>query len=48
LAKESPGHILASADAVSNADEEERAHWTLGDSVTLRGHDEPTQLAMPV
>ncbi|MGO4444028.1 adenylate/guanylate cyclase domain-containing protein [Mycobacterium sp. 2YAF39] len=48
LAKDAPGHLLASSAAVSNADEDERAHWTLGDSVTLRGHDEPTQLALPV
>ncbi|MGZ8812545.1 MAG: adenylate/guanylate cyclase domain-containing protein [Mycobacterium sp.] len=48
LAKDSPGHLLACSDAVSNADETERAHWTLGDSVTLRGHAEPTRLALPV
>ena len=24
------------------------SHWTIGDTVTLRGHDEPTQLALPV
>jgi class 3 adenylate cyclase len=48
LAKDTPGHLLASSAAVSNADEDERAHWTLGDSVTLRGHDEPTRLALPV
>lgn len=48
LAKDSPGHLLASSDAVSNVGEAERAHWTLGDSVTLRGHDEPTRLALPV
>ncbi|MDG5483800.1 adenylate/guanylate cyclase domain-containing protein [Mycolicibacterium gadium] len=48
LAKDSPGHLLASSDAVSNVNEDERAHWTLGDSVTLRGHDEPTRLALPV
>ncbi|SEH70762.1 adenylate cyclase [Mycolicibacterium rutilum] len=47
LAKETPGHLLASADAVSAATESERGHWTLGDSVTLRGHDEPTRLALP-
>ena len=23
-------------------------HWSLGDTVTLRGHDEPTRLAVPV
>jgi adenylate cyclase len=48
LAKDTPGHLLASSAAVSNADEDERAQWTLGDSVTLRGHDEPTRLALPV
>jgi adenylate cyclase len=48
LAKNTPHRLLASSDAVSNADETERAHWTLGDSVTLRGHDEPTRLALPV
>jgi adenylate cyclase len=48
LAKDSPGHLLASSAAVANADEDERAHWTLGESVTLRGHDEPTRLALPV
>ncbi len=48
LAKEVPGHLLASSEAVANADEEERAHWNLGDSVTLRGYDEPTRLALPV
>ena len=48
LSKDTPGHLLASSDTVSNADEGERAHWTLGDTVTLRGHDEPTRLALPV
>jgi adenylate cyclase len=48
LAKDAPGHLLASSDAVATADEDERAHWTLGDSVTLRGLDEPTRLALPV
>jgi adenylate cyclase len=48
LSKDTPGHLLASSDAVSNADESERAHWTLGETVTLRGHDEPTRLALPV
>ena len=48
LAKDAPGHLLASSEAVSNADEDERAQWTLGDSVTLRGHNEPTRLALPV
>lgn len=47
LAKETPGHVLASADAISGAGESECAHWRLGDEVTLRGHDEPTRLALP-
>lgn len=48
LAKESPGHLLASSDAISGAGENESAHWTFGDEVTLRGHDEATRLALPV
>jgi adenylate cyclase len=48
LSKDTAGHLLASSEAVSNADEGERAHWTLGDTVTLRGHDEQTRLALPV
>jgi adenylate cyclase len=48
LAKSTPGHLLASSDAVANASETERQHWTFGDTVTLRGHDEPTRLALPV
>jgi adenylate cyclase len=48
LAKSTPGHLLASACTVENASESERAHWTLGETVTLRGHDEPTRLAVPV
>jgi adenylate cyclase len=47
LAKSTLGHLLASADAVANAAESERSHWTFGDTVTLRGHDEPTRLALP-
>jgi adenylate cyclase len=48
LAKSTPNHLLASSDAVANASETERAHWTFGDTVTLRGHGEPTRLALPV
>ncbi len=48
LAKDSANHLLASSDTVLNATERERAHWSLGDTVTLRGHDEPTRLAEPV
>ncbi len=45
LAKKDPHRLLASSDTVSAADDDEQARWSLGDSVTLRGHDQPTQLA---
>jgi HAMP domain-containing protein len=48
LAKNAPRHLLASSVTVASATESEGAHWTLGDTVTLRGHDEPTTLALPV
>ena len=48
LAKTMPAHLLASSETVQNASENERSHWTIGDTVTLRGHDEPTKLALPV
>lgn len=48
LAKDKPGRLLASSDTVSAAGENERARWSLGETVTLRGHDQPTQLAAPV
>jgi adenylate cyclase len=48
LAKSTPSHLLALSDTVQNASESERGHWTFGDTVTLRGHDEPTRLAFPV
>jgi len=48
LAKSTPTHLLASSEAVQNAGESERGHWTFGDTVTLRGHDEPIRLALPV
>lgn len=47
LSKTVEGHLVASSDAVANATESERARWTLGETVTLRGHDEPTRLATP-
>ncbi|HVQ89295.1 MAG TPA: hypothetical protein VMT88_14050, partial [Actinomycetes bacterium] len=47
-AKSTPAHLLASSQTVQNARETERGHWTFGDTVTLRGHDEPTRLALPV
>ena len=48
LAKSTPAHLLASSQTVQNARENERGHWTFGDTVTLRGHDQPTRLALPV
>ncbi|MDP7705351.1 MULTISPECIES: adenylate/guanylate cyclase domain-containing protein [unclassified Mycobacterium] len=48
LAKKYPGYLLASSDAVRGADENESARWRLGESVVLRGYDQPTRLASPV
>ncbi len=48
LAKNEPQRLVASSDTVAEATETESAHWTLGETVTLRGHDEPTRLATPV
>ena len=48
LAKERPSRLLASSDTLTNATEEESRHWSLGDTVSLRGLDQPTQLAVPV
>jgi adenylate cyclase len=45
LAKSKPSRLLASSETVEAAAEQERAHWSIGDTVTLRGHDEPTRLA---
>src|SRR6201987_3747512 len=45
LAKSHPCRLLATADTLERASENERAHWSLGESVTLRGHDRPTHLA---
>ncbi len=47
-AKSRPGKLLASAHTVEAASESERAHWTLGRHVKLRGHKQPTRLASPV
>ncbi|KUI26292.1 hypothetical protein AU196_21435 [Mycobacterium sp. IS-1742] len=46
LAKSAPDRLVASSATVDGATDSERAHWTLGDTVTLRGHDEPTRLAL--
>ncbi|OBJ05023.1 hypothetical protein A5660_17220 [Mycobacterium alsense] len=48
IAKSHPGRLLATADALEGACEEERARWTLGETVTLRGYERPTRLASPV
>ncbi len=47
LAKSEPGRLLASSDTINAASENERGSWCLGKTVTLRGHDQPTQLASP-
>lgn len=48
LAKSQPARLLATADTLEAASEKERARWSLGDTVTLRGHERPTRLAYPV
>ena len=48
LAKSYPGRLLATSDALEGASEEECARWSLGETVTLRGHERPTRLASPV
>ncbi|MGU3653706.1 adenylate/guanylate cyclase domain-containing protein [Mycolicibacterium sp. A43C] len=45
--KSVPGHLVASSVTVEGASESERAHWTLGEQITLRGMEEPTRLATP-
>jgi class 3 adenylate cyclase len=47
LAKSMPAGLIASGTAVSNATDSERALWVFGDTVTLRGYDQPTRLALP-
>ncbi|MBJ7458149.1 MAG: HAMP domain-containing protein [Thermoleophilaceae bacterium] len=48
IAKSVDGGVVASGAALAQAREAERNHWTLGDSVLLRGRPNPTQLATPV
>ena len=48
LAKSEPGHVLASATAVSGALDDEALRWHVGEMVELRGRAAPTQLARPV
>ena len=47
LAKQRPERLLASADAVTCAGEQEGAHWEVDGEVTLRGRTSPTRLAVP-
>ncbi len=47
LAKAEPGHVLASAVAVSGALDAEALCWKVGEVVELRGRSAPTQLARP-
>ncbi|MUL67488.1 hypothetical protein BOO86_23645 [Mycobacterium sp. CBMA 234] len=46
LAKSVPGHLVAAAGMLDAVTESECANWALGDTVTLRGLPEPTQLAV--
>ncbi|MGK2882334.1 MAG: adenylate/guanylate cyclase domain-containing protein [Mycobacterium sp.] len=48
LAKDVPGRLLASSAIVDGATESESTLWQFGETVTLRGYDEPTRLASPV
>jgi adenylate cyclase len=45
LAKQKEERVVASQRAIEAADPEERRHWSLGETVTLRGRPEPTRLA---
>lgn len=48
LAKSKSGKLLATAQVLEGASESERAHWSLGRYVKLRGHDQRIQTATPV
>jgi adenylate cyclase len=47
LAKSHPSRLLTTAVTLRGASEKECARWSLGETVTLRGHDSPTRLASP-
>jgi adenylate cyclase len=47
LAKTRDSHVLAAERAVEAAGDGEAQHWSLGESVELRGRPEPTRLAEP-
>ncbi len=48
LAKNEPGHVLASATTIRGASSDEGAAWNLGESVLLRGRTAHTVLARPL
>jgi adenylate cyclase len=48
LAKKRPERVLASGAAVLCATDGERALWSLGEELELRGRDAPTRLATPM
>jgi len=47
LSKSTRGLLMTTAGTVGGASEAERARWVMGDTVTLRGHEQPTRLASP-
>lgn len=47
LSKSVPKHLVAASGMLSKVSKAEAAQWVLGDTVTLRGLSEPTQLALP-
>jgi adenylate cyclase len=47
LAKQRPGHLLASEAALRRAGSEEAAHWEVRERVVLRGRDRETGVAEP-
>jgi len=48
LAKTRQLQLLTTAQTLRAACVSEQAHWVLGDSVVLRGYDQPTVLAGPL
>ena len=47
LAKDVDGRVLAARESVDAAEDDESAHWTRHDTVTLRGRSSETDLAVP-
>ncbi len=47
LAKDVDGRVLASWESVEAASEDEAAHWTRHEAVTLRGRSSETMTAVP-